>query len=178
MTGALVAAARAGSAADASPRDAYIHLAAGEVQLAAAIVIGSAPLFGSAAASLETALDLDPRLVEARTTLGKLAMARADPQLAAANYRAALAIDESHAPSYAGLGWAELSLGNPGAAAEAFARATGNDSDSFDAALGHAISLCRTGKLDEGRAALSRAASLSRATADEARLTEATGACR
>jgi Tfp pilus assembly protein PilF len=130
--------------------------------------MGGGPIAGWAETSLTRALQIDSRLVDARTALGGLYLDRGRLDEAVQVLRGAVAMDESHTPSYEALGRALLARGEPGAAADAFARAATNDPEMPEALMGHGRALCADGKLEEGSGRIRAAEALAERQGDVA----------
>ncbi len=151
---------QARAATDRAPRDAYVWLAAAEVHRAAGALAGDADALDSAVACFRQARSLDHRLAEAESGWGLTELLRGDAEAAVLHYEAAIAIDESDARTYLRLGEALLSLARNHEAADAFARAVGNDPELAAAWVGHGRALCRVGKREEALAKIEHALEL------------------
>jgi Flp pilus assembly protein TadD len=99
-----------------NPRDAAVHLAIGKV-------LGPMGRLNEAVQHFQTAVGLQPDLVEAHYYLGLSALTAQDPEQAAREFETALHYDPRYAKAYDGLGLVALRTNRPEEAAKNFRRA-------------------------------------------------------
>ncbi len=105
----------------------------------------------------ERALELDPRNVDARNSLGLVAERQGDADTARGHYERALVIEADYTPAILNLASVRMQMGELEAAVELFSRAVALAPSSYEAYNGLGIAMARQGRNDEAEAAFRKA---------------------